>query len=91
MTTTQFILLATYLLPIYVFSKNLLKFFKQDNLSPEDSFLSLLLLIATILWPLIIPIHCLRFLQNRKPKLQLVHAMPTIVIMVVVGILTIYL
>lgn len=91
MTTIQFTFLATYLLPSSIFLNNWVKFFKQkNNLSPEESFLSFtLLLITTILWPLLIPYHCLEFLKAKMPKRQLGYVMPAIFLVVTVGVLTV--
>lgn len=91
MTSNHFTFLATYLLPSSIFLTNWLKFFKQkNNLSPEESFLSfILLLIATILWPLTIPHYCLKFLQTKIPKRQIGYVMPAILVVVMVGVLTV--
>jgi len=91
MTTIQFTFLAAYLLPSSMFLTNWLKFFKKKhNLSPEESFLSfILLLIATILWPLTIPHYCLEFLQAKIPKRQIGYVMPAILVIVMVGVLTV--
>lgn len=91
MTTIQFTFLAAYLLPSFVFLNNWLKFFKKkNNLSPEERFLSfVLLLIATILGPLTIPYRCLEFLKTKMPKRQLGYVMPAILLIFTVGVLTV--
>lgn len=90
MTTVQFTFLSAYLLPSSMFLSNWLKFFKRrNNLSPEESFLSfILLLIATILWPLTIPYYCLELLKTKMAKRQLEYIFPAFLVLFTVGILT---
>lgn len=93
MTSIQFTFLTAYLLPSSMLLTNWLKFFKQENnLSPEESFLSfVLLLIVTILWPLTIAHYCLEFLQTKISKRQIGYVMPVILVVVIVGVLTVML
>jgi len=66
----QFTLVFAYLLITCYFATNWLKFFKrQPILSPEDKFLSLVILfIAITLWPFVVPISWLELLKARKKK-----------------------
>lgn len=91
MTTIQFTFLTAYLLPSSIFFKNWLKFSKQKGkLSAEETLLSfVLLLIATILWPLLMPYYCLEFLKKKMPKRQLGYVMPAILVLVTVGVLSV--
>ena len=61
-------LVFTYLLTSSYFFTNWLKFFKrQARLSPEEILLSLVILIvATILWPVVIPVSYLELLKPRN-------------------------
>lgn len=82
-------LVVAYLLITCYFFTNWLKFFKRNHrLSPEEMFLSLVvLLISTILWPLVVPISSLEHLRVRK--LQLSSMMNIVLAMFVVSMLTI--
>ncbi|MGJ5676366.1 MAG: hypothetical protein ACR9NN_22625 [Nostochopsis sp.] len=61
-------LVISYLLMTCYFCINWLRFhLRHLTNSPEDIFLSLVILaIATIFWPLLIPIHCLKILQTKQ-------------------------
>ena len=63
-------LLSLYLLLTFSFFINWLKFFKKAPLSSvEDRFLSVIILvIATILWPFVIPINYLIMLKPQAVK-----------------------
>lgn len=62
-----YLLMAAWVLTIW------LKFFKQDtSLSSEDRLLSMVILvIATILWPVVVPIAYLELLQEKIKDLDL--------------------
>jgi len=62
----QIILVSFYLIKTCHFGLNWLKFFNPDFLiSTEDRFLSMIILfIAIIFWPFVIPISCIAFLSN---------------------------
>ncbi|PLZ89616.1 hypothetical protein CEN44_12690 [Fischerella muscicola CCMEE 5323] len=64
----QLSLVISYLLMTCYFVINWLKFYLRHPVdSPEDKFLSLVLLaIAIICWPLVIPIHCLQTVKTRQ-------------------------
>jgi len=66
-----------------------LKLFKKGNLmSPEETFLSLIvLLVLTVFWPLTIPISSIQALKQNK--LKLANVMPLIVVLVLVSLLTV--
>lgn len=83
METLQVVLVVTYLLGSSYFFIKWLKFFKgQPELAPEDTFLSLVILvITTILWPLIVPISFLEFLRTRK--LEFSSIMPVVLVILV--------
>lgn len=88
MTGIQVVLGIVYLPITAHFLINWLKFSKQkDNSSPEEMFLSLVvLMIVTLLWPLVLPIS---FIQSLKTKeLQLANAVPVFLVIFIVGILT---
>ncbi len=58
-------LVSLYLIKTCHFVINWLKFFSPCHLSVEDRLLSMIILfIATILWPFVIPISCLAFLNK---------------------------
>lgn len=82
-------LVVAYLLITSYFFTNWLKFFKRKHrLSPEEMFLSLVVLVtSTILWPLVVPISSLEQLKARK--LQLSSIMNIVLAMFVVSLLTI--
>jgi hypothetical protein len=70
METTITALIVFYLLVSLYFFINWLNFFKQkQNLAPEDKFLSIVILvIATILWPVAVPISYLELIKARKSQ-----------------------
>ncbi len=76
-----------YLLISSYFFINWLKFFKQKpTQSPEDFFLSLVLLvIATILWPIAGLVSCLKFLE--ASKFWLGSIIPTLLAIFLISIL----
>ena len=82
-------LVVAYLLITSCFFINWLKFFKRNRrLSPDEMFLSLVVLvISTILWPLVVPISSLEHLKAQK--LQLSSMMNIVLAMFVVSLLTI--
>lgn len=63
-------LIVSYLLISLCFFINWLNFFRQkQSLSPEDRFLSIVILvIATILWPVAVPISYLELIKARKSQ-----------------------
>jgi len=65
LTTSVFV----YLVISSYFFTNWLKFFKRKSrLSPEEIFLSfVILVVATILWPVVVPISYLELLKARTP------------------------
>jgi hypothetical protein len=66
-----------------------LKLFKKGNsMSPEETFLSLIVfLVLTVFWPLTIPISSIQALKQNK--LKLANVMPLIVVLVLVSLLTV--
>lgn len=91
-TLVKIILIAlviAYLLITFYFFTNWLKFFKRTpKLSPEDMFLSLVILVvSTILWPFVVLISSLEVLKARN--LQLSSMMTVVLAMFVVSLLTI--
>lgn len=58
--------IITYLLISLYFARNWLKFFKSSSTqTPENYFLSLIILvIITISWPLVIPLYLITSLTN---------------------------
>ena len=68
MNKIQLALVVSYLLMTCYFVLNWLRFYLRHPVdSPEDNFLSLVMLaIATICWPLLIPIHCLQTFKTRQ-------------------------
>lgn len=66
LTTSVFV----YLLISSYFFTNWLKFFKRKpRLSPEEIFLSfVILVVATILWPVVVPISYLKLVKARTPQ-----------------------
>jgi len=65
-------LVFAYLIISLHFLRNWLKFFRREpRLSPEDKFLSLVILvIATILWPFVVPISYLELLKAQNLNLN---------------------
>lgn len=59
-------LVITYLLISLYFGKNWLKFFKSSSTpTPENSFLSLVILaLITISWPLLVPLYLITSLSS---------------------------
>lgn len=84
----QFTLVVCYLTGTFYFFINWLRFFKRKKrLSPEDVFLSLVILfISTILWPFVVPISLMELFK--APKLQLSSMMPVALAIVVVSLFT---
>ena len=72
MELLQINLISAYLLITSYFFINWLKFFNSSSsLSIEDKFLSVVVLvIATILWPFVVPISLLKLIQNREFQLN---------------------
>lgn len=89
MQTVSIILVIVYLLTTVHFLINWLKFLQRKTLSsPEDLFLSLLVLtLVVIFWPVMIPISCLEFLKARD--MQLSNVMPVVIGLFVVSLLTV--
>jgi hypothetical protein len=79
-------LIVSYLLISLCFFINWLNFFKQkQNLAPEDRFLSLVILvIATIFWPVAVPISCMELLKAKKSQFIV---MPVILAIFLVSLL----
>ncbi|RAM51273.1 hypothetical protein BLD44_028100 [Mastigocladus laminosus UU774] len=67
MNKVQLALVISYLLMTCYFSVNWLRFhLRHPANSPEDKFLSLVMLaIAIFSWPLVIPMHCLQTFKTR--------------------------
>ena len=88
MESSQEAFVVAYLLTSLYFCKNWLRFFKRNaNLSVEDRFLSVVILvIATISWPVVVPISYLELLRNRK--LQLNGMMPVVLAVFMVSLIT---
>lgn len=74
MELLQINLISAYLLITFYFFINWLKFFNSSCiLSIEDKFLSVVILvIATILWPFVVPIYLLELIQNRENQLTII-------------------
>lgn len=89
MGTIQIAIVFAYLVVTLGFSMNWLKFFKRvSGQSVEDSFLSLVIFfIATVLWPLVVPISFFEHLKARK--LQLSSVLPLSLAIVVVSLITV--
>jgi hypothetical protein len=68
MDKMQFALVISYLLMTAYFFINWLRFFlRHPSYSPEDQFLSfVLLIVTTALWPVVIPVSCIQMLKTRK-------------------------
>lgn len=79
MNKIQLIVIVSYLLMTSYFFINWMSFsLRRRNSSPEDTFLSFLMLcISTILWPLIIPMSLFQILKTRK--LEIDTAVPVFV------------
>ncbi|MFB2772132.1 hypothetical protein ACE1AT_23025 [Pelatocladus sp. BLCC-F211] len=79
MDKVQLALVISYLLMTCYFLVNWLKFhFRHPANSPEDTFLSLVMLaIAIFSWPLVIPMHCLQTFKTRQ--LEFSTAVPVLV------------
>lgn len=73
MKLLQIALLVAYLLMASCFFTLWLEFFKRDTrFSSEDRYLSIVILvIATILWPLVVPIAYLELLKEKINGLDL--------------------
>lgn len=72
MQTLLVTLIGVYIIISFYFFINWLNFFKQrPEPTPEDRFLSLVILvISTILWPLAIAMYWLEFWKSRKLELS---------------------
>ncbi|MGJ5675759.1 MAG: hypothetical protein ACR9NN_19435 [Nostochopsis sp.] len=68
MNKILFALVISYLLMTCYFLGNWLRFhLRHPANSPEDTFLSLVMLaIAVTSWPLVIPMHCLQTFKTRQ-------------------------
>lgn len=86
MELIQTALVIAYLLITSYFFINWLKFFNQTpSSSVEDRFLSVVVLsIATILWPFVIPISYLEFFKAGKYQLKV---MPVVLGMFLISLL----
>lgn len=82
-------LVITYLLSSCYLLIDGFKLFKnRDSLSPEEIFLSLIvLLIVTIFGPLVIPLSLFKALKVEK--LELANVMPLILVIFLVSLLTV--
>ena len=82
------LIIVAYLVMTSYFFMNWLKFFKRSpKLSPEEMFLSIvILLIATIFWPIVVPISSLELLK--AGKLQLNNMVSVVLAMFVLSLLT---
>jgi hypothetical protein len=71
--TLKIAFLVPYLFLTLYFFTNWLKFFKGKlTWSVEDSFLAfIILVIATILWPFVVPVSLLEQLKAQKPQLSI--------------------
>ncbi len=80
MNIIQATFFVAYLLITFYFLLNWLKFFNQKNISsPEEKFLSLIILMATIIsWPFLVPISAVQALKAKK--LQLSSVIPIILL-----------
>jgi hypothetical protein len=80
MNIIQATFFVAYLLITFYFLLNWLKFFNQKNISsPEEQFLSLIILMATIIsWPFLVPISAVQALKAKK--LQLSSVIPIILL-----------
>lgn len=89
MNRLLFTLLITYLLSSCYLLIDGFKLFKKGNsLSPEEVFLSLIvLLIVTVFGPLLIPISAIQSLKVEK--LELGNVMPLILVIFLVSLLTV--
>lgn len=85
MNKIQSALLISYLLTTCYFFVNWLRFhLRHLTDSPEDIFLSLVIFaIATIFWPLLIPIHCLKIFQTKQ--LQFSAVIPVLIVISAFG------
>ena len=87
MEPLQVALIAAYLFVSFYFFINWLKFFNRIRLSVEDSFLAFVILfIASILWPFVVPISFLEHLKAQK--LQLSSVLPLVLMVVVISLIT---
>lgn len=88
MEPLQGALVIVYVLITSYFFTNWLKFFRRSpKLSIEERFLShIILVIATILWPFVVPISFVEFLK--AGKLQLGSVMPVVLAMFLVSLIT---
>ena len=86
MELLQTALIIAYLLITSYFFINWLKFFKQtSSLSVEEEFLSVVVLvIATILWPFVIPLTYLELFQAVKSQ---VKVMPVVLAIFLISLL----
>ncbi|OUL28906.1 hypothetical protein BV375_16620 [Nostoc sp. 106C] len=67
------VVISYLLISCYFFGNWLVFSLRHPTSSPEDKFLSFVIfLIATIFWPLMIPISCLEMLKQRKMELSTV-------------------
>ena len=82
------LIIVAYLVMTSYFFMNWLKFFKRSpKLSPEEMYLSMvILLIATILWPIVVPISSVELLK--AGKLQLNSMTSVVFAMFVLSLLT---
>lgn len=74
MNKIQLALIISYLLMTSYFFINWLRFcLRHPNSSPEDKFLSfVMLLITTVLWPIIVPLSFVEILKTRKVEFSAV-------------------
>ncbi|WP_250122481.1 hypothetical protein [Chroococcidiopsis sp. CCMEE 29] len=78
MNIIQATLFIAYLLITFYFLLNWFNFFSWKNISsPEENFLSLLILMITLIsWPFLVPISAVQALKAKK--LQLSNVIPII-------------
>jgi uncharacterized membrane protein len=64
----QFVLVICYLLMTGYFFINWMRFsLRHPTSSPEEKFLSfVMLIITTVLWPAVVPLSCVEILKTRK-------------------------
>ena len=74
MNKIQLVIIVSYLLITSYFFINWRSFsLRRPSSSPEDTFLSFVMLcISTILWPLIIPLSLFQILKTRKLEIDTV-------------------
>jgi len=89
MNIIQATLFIAYLLITFYFLLNWFNFFSWKNISsPEENFLSLLILMITLIsWPFLVPISAVQALKAKK--LQLSNVIP-IILMIFITIVALF-